>query len=347
MASQTDGDAARIEALKERSEADPGSVDPAELRGYLEDPNPTVHRPAMQAMTVFADYDVDPVASALPQVLRHLETADGGTITSGLTLVATVARLDPAAVAPHIDAIGPYLDPGTDTDAARLAARTVAEVAAEHPSTVLDLVPRLAMALETEDLPTRRKAVGCLSLIAERHPHELRPAYISLVDQLDSDDPALLHATLVALGRMVAAFPTDPLTLLERTMPLVRHETTSVRINATGVIGDLLRYCIVLDDRFVTPLLASLEDRDGLVRSNAMTAVARIAITRPKLIREYTATIERSLGDDDPGVRERACFALGAATATGAEPRLAAVAKEDPKSEVSDRATWALDRITS
>lgn len=348
MPADTDRRAADARALRDVAEAAPETVDPTRLWGFIEDPDPGVHRPAIAAMRTFAEAEPIAAAEGLDRLMPMLSGADRTTRTRILQTADAVARARPDAVAPHLGAVIDHIDPGVDPIGRRIAARVVALVAAEHPTPAIDAIPRLEVFLRGEDRQLRRTAIAAVAYVGSAYPHELLPLFDDLVAALESDDPGVLQAALVALGDLSTTTTPRPEAVIEGAMPLVHHDDDAVRVNATGVIGDTLGRTPHLErSRYFEGLLDPLGDPDAEVRANAMTAIAGLAVTSPALIRAHVHPVETRLDDDTPRVRERACFALGAAEATDAEDRLLRVAREDPDPGVSERAEWALERFAS
>lgn len=335
----------RARELRDRAREAPTNVDPVEPLSLLESPQPSVRRDAIEALREIAEAKPKSTTDAIPRLIALLGTTDQQAEVHILEAAAAVASVDPEAVAPSIMPIINRIELRSSTHVLQAATKVLAEVATEYPEVTIDAVPRLAVALDHPDPRVKRNVLAALSKIAETYPEEIRPLVDELERALEEDDERVIQAALATLGRLLSQYPMGSPHLLDMTLHLAEHDAVGVRANAMGLLGDYLRHEEAEDTVILGRLLDALEDRTAMVRTNAMTAIGRIAVKTPDLVIEHADTIESCLDDVDPRVRERACFALGAAQVHGARAILSSIAKDDPDEDVRQRASWALERV--
>lgn len=340
-----DSRAERARELRDRAREAPTNVDPVEPLSLLESPQPGVRRDAIEALREIAEARPETTIEAIPRLIALLGTTDQQAEVHILEAAAAVAAVEPAAITPCMGPIIDRIELRSSTHVLQASTQVVAEVANEYPEAAIDAVPRLAVALDHPDPRVKRNVLAALSMIGQSHPGELRPLVDELERALEEDDERVIQAALATLGRLLAQYPLGSQNLLDLTLELAEHDATGVRANAMGLLGDYLRHEETTDVAILERLLAALEDRTAMVRTNAMTAIGRIAVNSPELVIDHAVNIERSLDDVDPRVRERACFALGAAKVERSRTLLTSLAHDDPDEDVRQRASWALERV--
>lgn len=84
---------------------------------------------------------------------------------------------------------------------------------------------------------------------------------------------------------------------------------------------------------------------DTYTRINASGALSRIARAFPDSVEHVAPTFVQLLTDENPLVRENACWALGHLRARNATDMLRDRAQTDDNPDVRTRASWALVQI--
>jgi bilin biosynthesis protein len=185
----------------------------------------------------------------------------------------------------------------------RAAGKTLALIM--EPSTVPDLLHAL---LNDEDTVVRGSAVGALAKMGEASV----PALLSILADPIRPESTKGHAAwaLGFIGAEAAPF-------LESA---IRSDSIDVRCAAVGAIANLAQQG---DERAVQLLIATLSDVDPNVRSEAASAIGKMAYL-PALPNLITA-----LGDPDGEVRRTAAVSLGKLGDRSAIPALEVLLTDD------------------
>jgi hypothetical protein len=98
---------------------------------------------------------------------------------------------------------------------------------------------------------------------------------------------------------------------------------------------------------YTEEITALLTVEDTYTRINASGALSRVAEDFPESVEHVTPTFVELLSDENPLVRENACWALGYLCARDATSTLEDRAHGDDNADVRTRASWALAQINN
>lgn len=244
--------------------------------------------------------------------LRAFEAADEETRTATLRTLRTVADDRPAALAPLVPGIVPFLEDGKRSIRLSTAKLFVA-VATAVPEAVLDAVPELAARLgdDEEFYYVRARSAEALGYVAMEEPEAVAtPAVLAdLRVGLELDEPEVKGKLAKALAHVALG---DPDRLRHRVSDLAEH----------------------------------LDDEQTLVRYHLCTALAAVGCERPARIEEVIDALEARLDDESAHVRGRAAEALGllvrAVDAVELPVDALEAVADDEASFAADRARFAL-----
>ena len=96
---------------------------------------------------------------------------------------------------------------------------------------------------------------------------------------------------------------------------------------------------------YTEEITALLTVEDTYTRINASGALSRVAEDFPDSVEHVTPTFVELLSDENPLVRENACWALGYLCARDTISVLEDRARGDDNADVRTRASWALAQI--
>ena len=231
------------------------------------------------------------------------------------------------------------------TRLARHAANSLSTVAETDPSAVLDGVPVVATAAESDDRFVRRHAVYTCSKVAAEYPAHVAPARPQLVAAMRSRDDNLRTNATTALGRIAANYPDAVSDVVEDVAALLEGERAMVRANAVGLLGDVAQTRQDAVAPHLPEMARLLEDEDEQTRINASIALVRAGEADPAAVYEAGDRIEAALEDEAHEVRANACTLAANAGIEVPADRLRTLAEEDPTERVQEMAGWALQRL--
>lgn len=260
---------------------------------------------------LLADGSTDAAASALPA----LESAPADERKSVLRSVRGLADERPAAVAPVVPALVPFLT--DDERAVRLTvAKTLVAVADADPDAVAPVVSALAARLddESEFYYVRGRCAEALGYVALERPS-------------DVSSPEILAAFRVGLSFEEA--------------PVRERLAKAIECVALGDPSRLTHHAPRFADH--------LDDEQALVRYHLASALVVLACADPAAVAPVTDELVARLDDETPQVRGRAVEALGV-LGRESEARIPAgeldALREDDCEFVRERAAFAADTAT-
>ncbi|MEM4780871.1 MAG: HEAT repeat domain-containing protein [Halalkalicoccus sp.] len=243
--------------------------------------------------------------------LRALGADDDETRTAALRALRTVADDRPAALAPLVPGIEPFLE--DEKRSIRLStAKLFVAVAAAAPESVREAVPALAARLKDdgEFYYVRARVAEALGYVALEEPDVATPAVLAeLRVGLEIDEPEVKRKLAKALAHVALG---DPDRLRHRVSDLAGH----------------------------------LDDEQELVRYHLCTALVAVGCERPAKLLSAADALAARLEDDSEHVRGRAAEALGllARETNASELPVDAleVVADDEASFAAERARFAL-----
>jgi HEAT repeat protein len=333
--------------LRRLAGSKPDAVQVATVLALLEaeDRPAQQERAALQALTHVAAVRPADCTPALPIIRGLLEGEQPEAPGKALGVLRAITEAAPAAVAPLVSVIVPYLDTPS-SEVRREAAHILSNVAAEFPEDVTDAVPGLATIVE-EGHPGQTHAVYVFSRVADEHPEAVKPVTDTLATVVGDDsrsDSVRLNAT-GALGRVVGEYPSVGVDIVDDAIELLDADNHKLRNNAIGLITDVALVHTDVVEPHIETIAPLLTADDTYTRINASGALSRVAEDFPESVREVTGEFLELLTDDSPAVRENACWGLGYLQATEAEDDLQRRVREDDSENVRSRASWALSRL--
>jgi hypothetical protein len=344
-----DADTPTAEATARRraAEAKPDAVSVSPILSLLdrEESSTLVEREALRALRAVAAVRAAECTPAVPILRSLLRQSDIASPHDALAVLHLIGEHDPADIAPTVGEIIPYLD--SERVPARCeAAGCIAAIASEYPSDAVDAVPGLATVLDN-DSEGHDAAVAALGHIASEHPEAVTPVTSQLRDVVRDDaasDASRMHGT-AALGRVIDAFPGLAVEVLGDVARLYEVENHKLRNNAVALTFEAAAIHTDVVEPYVDDVAALLTDDDAIIRTNASGTLARVAEDFPESIGHLTPTLVELLTDDDSRVRENACWALGYLRATDALDPLKQRVTEEEVQDVQTRAAWAVSQI--
>lgn len=338
---------AEATARRRAAEAKPDAVSVSPILSLLdrEESSTLVERDALRALRAVAAVRATECTPAVPILRSLLRQSDIASPHDALAILNSIGEYDPADIAPTIGEIIPYLD--SERVPARCeAAGCIAAIASEYPSDAVDAVPGLATVLD-DDSEGHDAAVAALGHIAREHPEAVTPVASQLRDVVRDDaasDASRMHGT-AALGRVIDAFPGLAVEIIDDVARLYEAENHKLRNNAVALTFEAAAIHTDVVEPYVDDIAALLTDDDDLIRTNASGTLARVAEDFPESVAHLTPTLVDLLGDDDSRVRENACWALGYLRTMDALAPLKQRVAEDTAHDVQTRAAWAVSQI--
>jgi len=300
---------------------------------------------AMKALRRVAASRPSDCTPAIPILHSLLEDPEFTEAASALQTLRHIGTDTPEDIAPIGEAIRPYLE-STIVTARREAARCLALIADDYPSDVVDAVNELAQVI-VDGADGQEAAVVALSNVSREFPKEVEPVADTLgaaaLDQ-SASNKMRLHAT-AGLGQVVDDSPDAAIGLIDDLVELFDEDNYKLQNNALALIYDIAEIHTDLIEPHVDDIAALLVVKDSYTRINASGALARVAADFPESVRHMTPVFSRLLSDEDPRVRENACWLLGRLQVSDARESLQERAENDSKTEVQTRAQWALAQI--
>lgn len=337
----------RARWLEARSKEAPSALDVAEIHAVLDSSSSDARATALKALKrCLAERPAAgaPMTDRLADALRNDAPR---TAVYALSCLVTVAEAEPAAAADAAPAVVPFLDSDNRT-VRQYAAAFFRHVVTAEAGAAFDAVPLLATLLD-EPSTARNYALYALSRVAAEYPEEVLPTVSTLVRLLDDADPdGEPTATVLAssaLGRVASAYPETATPALPALVDCFAAGDARIRNNAVGILGELATQRSDCVEPYVDVIVALLDDADEQVRTNASAALARVARRNPDAVADYCDRLSQLLDEPDAQIRVHACWALGFCQALRSADRLRDVSLADPNPGVRERAEWALNRI--
>jgi HEAT repeat protein len=282
---------------------------------------------------------------AIPILESLLEEPELTATADVLQTLRHIGTNSPEDIAPVAEAISSHLESNNVT-ARREAARCLALIADDSPDDVVEAVGELAQVV-VDGADGQEAAIMALSNISREFPGEVEPATDSLgvvaLDQSVSDETRV-HAT-AGLGRVVNNSPDAAIGLVDDLVELFDDDNYKIRNNALALVYDIAEIHTDLIEPYVDDIAALLAVKDQYTRINASGALARVAADFPESVHHMTPVFIKLLADDNPRVRENACWLLGTLRVSDARDSLYERAEDDSNQEVQTRAQWALAQL--
>lgn len=243
-------------------------------------------------------------------------------------------------------------DGSTSAEDRKRALRALRTLAAERPAAVAPHLAELVPFLTDEERAVRLTTAKLFVAVAESDPAAVVPSVRPLADRLaDEEEFYYVRArSAEALGYVALETPaavTTPEILADLRVGLSFDEPEVKEKLAKALefvaVGDpaRLRY-------HLSTLAAHLDDENALVRYHLSTALVAVGCEFPNALEDVRAELDARLGDDDPFVRGRAAEARGLLGRTGASPPNEELERlcDDEEPFVSVRANFALEALT-
>lgn len=300
---------------------------------------------AMKALRRVAGSRPGDCAPAIPILDSLLADPEFTGAADALQTLRHIGTDSPEDIAPVAEAISLHLDSNNVT-ARREAARCLALIADDYPDDVVDAVEELAQVI-VDGADGQEAAIVALSKVSTEFPEAVKPVTDTLgvvaLDQSVSDETRV-RAT-AGLGRVVDDSPDAAIGLVDDLVELFDEDNYKIRNNALALVYDIADIHTDLIEPHVDDIAALLAVKDEYTRINASGALARVAADFPESVHQMTPVFIRLLDDDDPRVRENACWLLGTLRVSDASDSLQERAENDSNPEVQTRAQWALAQL--
>lgn len=340
----------RARQLADRAETRPEAVTVAVVLDLLGHRDPAVLRPTISALDAVVSVRPAEFVPAIPGLIDVVRRPDDPCREGALTTLTRFAVHVPEEVAPYADVLAAATE-GTDPRERTAAMGCLAAIAPADPGALIevDAVPIFVGAI-TDSAAVRRGALLALGAIAESDPDVVAPHAPLLVAVFDPDErpPAerndRAHAA-TALGRIAGVDPDAVLPAVEPAVEALDSTSGPVRTNVTAMMADLADRRPAEIQPYTDRFASLLSDDHAGTRSNATSALARIAATFPETVSPAIPALRECLSDERSKARENACLALGYCAESTVADDLRVMRDRDPDPGVRERAAWALARI--
>ncbi|WP_126664728.1 HEAT repeat domain-containing protein [Haloterrigena salifodinae] len=283
----------------------------------------------------------------VPKLRRLLGDADVDFYGEVAYCLAELATESTADVAPSTDEIAAFAVENPERPATAELLRCLATIAADQPSAVVGDADAVAGVIDRRPGYDRR-GLKIFQQLSAAQPGAIQSAVPVLTAALEDDPERHGVAVLSAVGRLARSeTPLPTLEFVDPALELVDHDAVPLRRNAVGCLADVARRTPTAVEPAIPELATALEHDDGETRANAAVAIARVTAELTSVLEPVREPLLERLDDDHDRVRANAAVALGYGRVDAATDRLSTLAHEDPNPDVRERASWALDQVSS
>ena len=339
---------AAFAAVRKQLEEAPASVDEDTLQTMLSDAAADAanvdRREALRLAMGAVKHRADAREVAVNATFALLGDEPSALDRAALQALHEAAADDLAVLKEHVGDLAVYASQDSMYQAA--ATRCLMELAEADPASVLDAVPALEAAATAEAQATQSYAVYALSCVAEAHPEEVYPAIDALIEAMQSENERIQTNALAALGKIASNYPDAAEPIVNELAAVLDADAKRVRNNAVGLLGDLAQEHPAVVIEYADQIAARLEDNNIQARVNASIALQRAGEADPAAIRAQQDQLETALQDPSPEVRANMCTLIGNASVGVPIEALEEVKENDLDETVSERAGWAISRLS-
>ena len=269
----TPGEEDIVGTLAQIGGADAGAISPLceDIMPYLDAEASSLQVRAAHCMAAIAEETPEDVVDAVPQLSTLIDNQHSAK-RQAVYALTRVAREYPAAVQPHVESLRTVVLNEDAADAVRLSATAaLGRIAAEDPSSGVDMVEELVELFDAENAKLRNNAIGVISDVATVHTDVIESYTDDIEPLLDVDDDYTRINASGALSRVAEDFPATVAPLTPTFIELLDDNNSLVRENACWALGHLS----------AEDATASLEecaccDNDSDVRSRASWALTQL-----------------------------------------------------------------------